>query len=259
MASPTPIYRVSFNGSLIPGYVQTETRPLSFRSSSQSILNRNGGLMSQNGADIRKIQVDLHILSQLSTYASGLDHLNDCKSQYRTALSILARAGENAASLSIGDMDRYTLAVVDNVSAPFEAGQSRMIAYSIVFSAEPYFRASVAKTTTFSGNGTASLTLGDTATTYPTFTVPSGVTAFTATHAASGRVVDFVRGSFGSTITINCANFQVTQNGIDASSTMNNVNYGIKHTTGAGTFSVAITNFAGSGSVTMSVKERYEL
>lgn len=113
-------------------------------------------------------------------------------------------------------------------------------------------------TNTFSANGAFSLTLTDTATTYPTFSVPSTVTAFTATHA-SGKVVQFARGAFTGTVVIDCATMQVLEGTIDASRSMSNVNFGIRHTSGAGSFALTIGGYAGSGNVTVGVSPRTEV
>lgn len=259
MANPTPIYRVQYDGNLLPGYVQTEEQPLTFRVSKQDILNRNGGLLYHSGAGVRDIPLTFHVLSRLSTYSTGLDHLNDCKAQYKEALSILSRASSTGASLYVGDMTRYTTATVESITAPLASDTSRMISYTVKFTAQPFYLDDTEKTATFSGNGTVNITLGDTRETYPIFTIPNTVTAFVATHA-SGRVVDFTRGTFSTQIIVNCGNYTVlTPNDVDRSGTMNNVNFGIAHTSGAGTFSVDITGFSGSGSVTVGIRERYEL
>lgn len=259
MANPTPIYRVKFDGSYLSGYAQSDAQPLGFKTTSQNALNRNGGSLKSNGADVRKITLEMRILSRLGSGSSGLDHLNDCKAQYRDSLKILARAGEDPAALYIGDMTRFTYAVVTNVSGTFQANSSRALTYNVAFDVEPFYQNDTESTATFAADGTVTIALTDTRETYPTFTIPSTVTAFVATHTPTGKIVDFSRGSFGSTIVVDCSSFTVLQGATDASSTMNNINFGIKHTTGAGNFSVDITGYAGSGNVTVGIRERYEL
>jgi hypothetical protein len=258
-AGPSPIYVVTYAGSQFPGYVQAEDQPLEFRHVSQNILNRNGAINSLNGADTRQVSLDFIVMSRLDN-VTDLQHLNDCKDQYRTAMTICANAtGPN--DLYIGATDRHLDAVPLSISAPIEAGSNRFIKYRVTFATDPYYVATTPVTGSFSGNTTVNITpTGNLLTTYPKFTIPSGVTAFTATHAASDKVVDFLRGSVAGEVVIHTSRFTVKKSstGTDASSTMQNVNFGMKHT-GATAMSIVVTGFAGSGTVTVDLYPRYPL
>lgn len=259
-AGPTPIYIVTYDGVQFPGYVQGEEQPLTFRTIQQNILNRDGGILSPHGAEIRKISLDFIVLSRLDN-VSDLQHLNDCKDQYRTALKIAARATD-LAKLKIGDTDKYISAIPTAISTALEAGTSRQIKFRITFDAIPYYISDTPITGSFSGNTTVDLVFAsDSRETYPVFTVPSGVTAFTAAHSASGKTIEFSRGTFTGTIIIRTSNLEVykSSNDIDASATMQNVNFGMKWAGGTGTMSIVVTGFAGSGTVDVEIYPRHEL
>lgn len=256
MPNPTPLYRVKWAGQYLPGYVQAQDINFTKRVIDQTILNRNGGILGDAGAETKQISVVMRYLTRLGD-ASGLDHLNDCIAQHREAMAILG-GNTGIQPLVLGDETRYHNAVFAGATQPLQAGESRRLTTTLTFSAEPFTVDSTEVSGSFSGNGTVNITLPATSTTYPVFTVPSGVTAFIATHA-SGKAVNFLRGLFTGTITIDCSNFHVvTDAGVNASATMQNVNFGIAHTTGAGTFSVTISGMAGSGSVGVDIAPRYE-
>ena len=251
---PTPIYRVKVNTDYLPGYVQNENYPWSGKAFAEGILNRNGGKVQYGGANNVNVTLDFILLSSLGT-ATSLEHIDDLKSQYRSARSIVARAGRS--KVYIGDMTRYLWAVGSASQGAFVAGKDKSLPYSVEWLAEPYLIDDTPVTDTFSGNGAFSLTIPDSGETYPILTVPSGVTAFIATHA-SGKAVEFTRGSFTGTITIDCGDFSVVNDsGVNASATMDGLNYGIV-TDGPGDLDLTITGFGGSGSVTVSVSPRYE-
>lgn len=256
---PTPIYRVKFGTEFLSGYVQTEDGPLTFGVADQTILNRNGGILSKHGARSRRFVLQFIVMSRLGAGVTELQHLNDCKDQVADSSAILSRA-VSPDKLYIGSMDKYVLALPTSISAPLAAGTPRTLRFTVEFSAEPYWRASTPISDSFSGNGTVTMTLPETRETYPVFSVPSGVTAFVATHSASGRAVDFLRGTVTGTIQIDCGDFSVVNasSGADRSRTMQNVNFGIRHTAGAGDFELDITGFAGSGTVDVDVRPRYE-
>lgn len=257
---PTPIYIVTYDANQFPGYLQNEPHSLEFRHTPQNILNRIGGSLSVHGTDLRRISLQFITLTRLGGGFSELDHLNDCKDQFRDASDIVANA-TGLAQLKIGLTDRYLSAIPTAIGTEFIAGTTRSLRYTVEFIAEPYFVGSTPITNSFSGNGTVTLTMPDTLTTYPIFTIPSGVTAFTATHTPSGKVVDFLRGTYTGELVINCGNFSAIKpsNGNDVSGSMQNVNFGIRHTTGAGNFDIAITNYAGSGSVSVEASPRYSI
>lgn len=257
---PTPIYTVTYGSDQFPGYVQSEPQSLEFRYTPQNILNRIGGSVTTHGTDLRRVTLQFIVLTRLGAGVSELDHLNDCKDQFREAADIASRA-TGLDQLKIGSTDRYLNALPVGIGTEFIAGTSRSLRYTVEFIAEPYLIDTTAVTDSFSGNGTVTLTLTDTLTTYPVFTVPSGVTAFTATHTPSGKVVDFLRGSVSGEVEIDCASLEVTKtsNGLDASITMNNVNFGIRHVTGAGDLDIDITNYAGTGSVGVEASPRYSI
>lgn len=257
-AGPTPIYIVTYDGDQFPGYVQAEEQPLNIRTIRQGILNRNGGLSTPHGAEVVPVSLDFIVMSELDN-VTELEHLNDAKDQYHEARKIVARATAPA-KLKIGYTTKYINAVPTSITAPLSAGQSRTIRYRVQFDALPYYIDETAVTDSFTGNDTVALVFAaDTLETYPIFSVPNGVTAFTATHAASGKVIEFVRGTVSGTVTIDCGTFSVTTTTTDASVTMDNVNFGMKHTAGVGTMSIAITGFAGSGTVSVSAYPRYAL
>lgn len=256
MAGPTPIYRVSYDGNNLPGYVQSEDQPISFRTIKNEILNRDGGSIYITGGQLRSASITLRVLSRLAS-GTGLQHLNDCKAQYRQALAYLSRF-EAKKALMIGDTDRYLMAVPNEVSASLTAGEFNRITYSVSFTTEPWYYSTSTITDTFTGNDTVTLTMTDTRRTYPSFSIPSGVTAFTATHAASGKSIVFTRGVASGTVVVDAGAFTVDAGGVNAYATMGNLDFGMYHS-GAGTMSIVITGFAGAGTVTVSMKHRYEL
>lgn len=256
---PSPIYKVKFGTQFLPGFVQTEDGPLVLNVANQTILNRNGGILSHHGAQARRIILQFIVMSRLGAGYTELQHLNDCKDQAADSAAILTSA-LTPEKLYIGSMDKYVLALPTSIGAPLAAGTPRTLRFTVEFIAEPYWRADTPVSDSFTGNGTLTMTLPETRETYPVFSIPSGVTAFVATHAASGRSVDFLRGTVTGAVRVDCGDFSVvnTSSGADRSRTMQNVNFGIRHTTGAGDFELDITGFAGSGTVDVDVRPRYE-
>lgn len=255
MANPTPLYRVKFNGSFLPGYLQEESHPVNKRNTTTDLLNRNGGISGVHGARPREVSLSMRVLTRLDS-ATGVGHLNDCQDQYAEALAICDRA-TTAQQLFVGDQTKYLNAIFTGASTTLTAGENRRLTYSLKFTADPYFLDVTPVTGSITGNGTLNLTMPDTRETYPVFSVPSGVTGFTA--SSGGKTVTFLRGTYPGTITIDCSNFHVTNSNGDASGTMKTMNFGIKHTTGAGTFAIVTTGYAGSGTIGVSVTPRYEL
>jgi hypothetical protein len=261
MPNPTPIYVVTYDGLQLPGYVQNEDRPVVMASIEDTILGREGINSTSIGSKSRQISFTFLVKSELEN-VSDLLHLENCKDQWRSALKILTR-NPGMKELKIKDTDRYYLAKTERSSQPLAAGKSRSIMYTVDFTAQPWAYAETPATDTFTGNGGILLDVGDSRKTYPVFTIPSGVTAFTATDdSGSGKSLDFVRGSYGSVqITIDCAQMLVyrTSTGVDASSTMANLNFGLYYNGTDGNYNITITNFAGSGTVTVDAYPRYEL
>lgn len=259
MPNPTPIYTVTYDGVQLPGYVQSEDRPVVMSSIDDEIMGREGINTVSKGSIKRGIGISFLVKSSLGTGVTDLQHLNDCKNQWRTALAILTRR-PGMKTLYIQDSDRYYLAKTDRVSMPLAAGQSRSIIYTVDWSAQPWAYAAAPVDTTFTGNTTLNITIGDSRKTYPQFLVPAAVTAFTATDE-NGKVLSFLRGTQGGDLTIDCANFRVTRDsdGSNAIGTMTGVNYGLNYNGTSGSYQIVITGFAGSGTVTVRIRNRWEL
>lgn len=257
MPNPTPIYRIKVNNDFLPGYAQTGSSPFTRRTYMQDIINRDGGLLSSLGANIRKLQITMLLRTELDVNATGLQHHENVLEQYQTAVAIVNRQ-TGLLHVRVGEQGKFFKGILESIDAAEEARSARRLVYTVVFNVLPYLFGTEV-TNTFSANGAFSLTLPTTATTYPAFTIPSTVTAFTAVHSASGKTLQFARGAFGSTIIVDCATMTTLEGATDASRTMDNVNFGIRHTSGAGSFSLTISGYAGSGNVTVGVFPRTEV
>lgn len=258
MPLPSAVYLVKYAGTVLPGYCQAEDIPLPLRVAQNNILGRDGGTARVGGAGLRQFTIRMRVLSRLSLASTGLQHLNDCKEQYRSALATLARV-ESGSPLYIGETDRYIECLPSNVSAPQEAADSRRITYSITFdSAKPYFIGStVSSSTAVSGNGTLTLSIGDTRKTYPVITVPSGITRITLSHSNTGKSFT-LSGSHASPIEVDCGSLQITSAGSNAISYLTSgPNFGIYHV-GSGTLTLSSSNVTGSGDVVIEMTPRYE-
>lgn len=259
MANPAPIYIVSYDGVQLPGYVQGDDRPITLDNNKDKVFGRDGGIVTPTGAGLRSIGLTFYLPSDLSS-GSGLDHLNNVMNQYRVGLATLTRPyGENP--LVIHNTDRYYLATVEKISAPLTAEKHRTIRYSVDFTAQPWAISTVAQTGSFSGNGTANVTgMTGSRRTYPIFTIPAGVTAFTATDGY-GHTLEFLRGAYTGEIEVDCATMLVTKtsDGTNAINTMVTLNYKLYYSPDSDTFPITITGYAGSGTVDISVPKRYEL
>lgn len=265
MPPPTPIYVVLYgdDDEQLPGYVQSEARPIALGNSRILVPGRDGGLIKATGADLREITLTFLIKSRL-TDGSGLDHLNDCLEQYQTALAILMRRSEGYGlrPLHVGATDRHYMAMPTDVSAPLEAGRSRAINYTVSFVAESWSYGDTALTASITGTGTTNVTgLADSRRTYPVFSIPSGVTAFTASDA-HGHTVDFLRGTVGGEVIIDCAKMLVTQGTGSAMAAMQNLDFGMYYDpyeeAVLGTLPISVAAKGGSGTVEVSVTPRYE-
>lgn len=261
MPNPTPIYEVEYGGEQLPGYVQSVDRPTALNSIVNGYFGRDGASLYVPSAAPRQIVIDMLIRTRLGTNVTGLQHLDDVMDQYRDALAILTRTyGEN--NLRIRDTDRYYRAIVESVRAPITAQSSTRAVYTVTFNAQPWAFGVTPLSGSFSGNGTVTITgLSDSRRAYPVFSVPSGVTAFTAADD-NGKQIVFTRGAFtGSTITIDCSNLTVTTSGgVNAINTMSNLNFGLYYAPNVdGEFDIVITGKTGSGTVGVDVTPRYEL
>lgn len=260
MANPAPIYIVSYAGEQLPGYVQSDDRPIVFGNSTDNFFGRDGGLVTPTGAGLRDIALQFHISSTLGSGYSGLQHLDNVLDQYRSAAAILTRPyGQN--SLVIHDSDRYYLASFERMSAPLTADRSRSIKYTVDFIAQPWAISTVAQTGSFSGDGTVNITgMAGSRRTYPVFDIPATVTAFTATDGY-GHTLTFLRGTYPGQITVDCATMLVyrTSNNANSINTMVTLNFNLYYSPDSDTFPITITGYAGSGTVDISVPKRYEL
>lgn len=258
MPNPTAVYTVFYDGQQLPGYVQTEDRPISLRHISDNIYGRDGILSSTIGANAREIGMNFLLMSDAGANASGLTHLDNVMDQYREALKILTRE-PGMKQLTIHDADRYYVARVDSISAPLDAGQSRAIRYSVDFTAQPWAYATTATSSTFTANGAVNLALGDSRRAYPVFVVPAGVTHFVATDE-NGKVLSFTRGTASGTITIDCGELTaVSGSGVNAIITIDDLDFGLHYKGTDGTYTVTISEFTGTGTVDISIRARYEL
>ena len=258
MANPTPIYTVRYGSEQLPGYVQGEDRPVVLNSVDNKLLGKDGFDTAFAGTAPRDIALNFLIMSSLGSSVGDLAHLEDCKTQWRNALKILTR-NPGLKQLEISDTDRYYLAKVDRVSAPLTSERSRSIRYTVDFTAQPWAIGKTAVTTTFTGNGTPSIAIGDSRKTYPIFSIPSGVTAFTVTDE-NGKILQFLRGTASGTITVDSGTLTAsTASGGSAVTTMVNLGFGLFYAGTDGVYNMTVSGFAGSGTVTVSMYPRYEL
>lgn len=140
---PTPKFKIQVDGNVLPGYCQSIEEPGTFRLSAHSISGRDGGPITNSGAENKTVTLGMRVLSRLDN-VDGLQHLNDCLDQYREALEIAARA-DNAV-LHIGDTDRYLEdANLASWSAPLEAPDHKAVDYTLTFQTQPWY----VSTTTF--------------------------------------------------------------------------------------------------------------
>ena len=259
MANPAPLYVVSYAGEQLPGYVQGEDAPIVLGSNAEKVFGRDGGINTPTGANLRGIQLQFILISELGN-ATGMQHLDNLRGQYREAAAILSRPfGEN--ELVIHDTDRYYMAKVDKISMPQSVERSRTAIYTVDFTAQPWAISTVAQTASFSGNGTVTVSgLNGSRRTYPILSVPGTVDAFTATDE-HGHTIEFDRGALTSTITIDCAKMEANRPSNPAMTTMLNLNFGCYYDplTDGDNLVLTVTGFTGSGSVTVDVPKRYEL
>lgn len=257
MANPSPIYQVTYDGVQLPGYVQNEDRPVVIKSADNEIAGRDGFTATAFRTGARQAALTFLVKSELGS-ATELEHLENCKDQWRTALKILTR-NPGFKQLRIHDSDRYYLAKPEGSSMPLEAGRGRSITYDVDFSMQPWAIAVSPATTSFTGNGGINLAIGDSRRTYPIFTIPAGVTAFSATDENS-KVMSFLRGANTGTITIDCGAMTATNaSGVSAVTSLVNAGFGLHYKGSDGNYAITITGFTGSGTVNVEMYARYEL
>lgn len=254
---PTPIYIVEYDNQQLPGYAQQIDRPVVMKSVDNEVIARENLITDSVGAEPRRIGMTFLVKSRLSN-STGLQHLDDCEQQWEDALKILTR-NPGMKELFVHGSVKYFLAKSDRISMPILATQSRSMSYSVDFTAQPWAIAVTPATQSFSGNGAISVAIGDSRKTYPIFTVPASVTAFTATDE-NGKVLNFVRGAHTGIITIDCGEFIVINNsGVSAVTSMTTLAFGLNYNGTDGTYGLTITNYAGSGSVVVDMYGRYEI
>jgi len=258
MPNPSPVYVVTYGGTALPGYCQSEDIPLFMRVSSNEILGRDGGTQARRGAALRDISITMRLLSRLSS-GSGLDHLNDCKDQWRAALSTLIDA-EGAAQLKIGETDRYVMAEFLSSTEPLSSAESSHRAtYNVTFKGNPpYFLGAVVSGSGFiSGNGTITTSIGDTRRTYPIISIPTGITRITVSNSNTGKWFTISGTHAADPIIIDCAKLLVTKAGSNAAFYLKtSPDFGISHM-GSGSLVLSMSNVVGSGTVTVTMQPRY--
>lgn len=258
MSNPTPIYLVKYAGTTLLGYAVDEDIPLAMRLSAVAVIGSDGGGLSRRGGDFRAFRVGMRILSRLGNNATGLQHLNDCKNQWRTDLATLSRTTGTAA-LYIGETDRYIMCEFESSSAPLVATNARAISFTINFKGNPpwFFGTEVSTNKAISGDDTIAVTVGDTRKTYPTITIPTGITGITIAHAPSGKSLT-LSGAHVDPIIVDCATLQITSGGENALSYLtSSPDFGM-YQMASGTLTLTITAVTGSGTVVLAVTPRYE-
>lgn len=257
MPNPSPLYIVTFGGTALPGYCQGEDLPLFMRLNASDVLGRDGGTIAQRGAAMRDVSITLRLLSRLAT-GSGLDHLNDCKDQWRSALATLIDA-DGAQQLKIGESDRYINATFESSSEPLSAADSpRRATYTVTFKGNPpyFIGATVSGSASVSGNTTITTAIGDTRRTYPTITIPTGISRITLVDGSTGKSFT-LSGSHAAPLVIDCATLQITEGGSNAVSYLQtSPDFGIYHV-GSGSLVLSSSNVVGSGTVTVTMQPRY--
>lgn len=259
MANPTPLYRVKFAGSYLPGYAQTEDYPLTMRNVMVDIINRDGGEHYQNGAGFRDYSVGMRVRSRLEN-TTGIVHLGDCMEQYREALRICARA-EPEQPLYIGEVGvaHYVEATFKGSSYSLTAPDHRAMNYRLDFSTSPYFLGqTVSGSQAVSGNTSIALNMTDTRRTYPVIDIPTGITAITISHTPSDKSFTLA-GTHTNLITIDCGRLTVINaNGVNkVADITSGPDFGIYHV-GSGTMTLDITGVSGSGTVSVRMQPRLE-
>lgn len=157
VGQPTPVYKIQFNGSILPGYGQAVDDPLVKRVTPRRVPYQSGGAGTALGADARSVRISMRLLTRLSRNTSSRARLDDLMEQYRDTLAIVDRVVEPT-ELYIGDSDRYLLATFVEASMPLTAPDHQAATYTLTFSAEAYYRATTATTNYREGIGPARIT-----------------------------------------------------------------------------------------------------
>lgn len=257
MPNPSPIYIVTYSGTQLPGYVQSEDLPLFMKTSQAEVLGRDGGTQARRGAAMRDISLTFRVLSRLSSGATSLEHLGDCVDQWRSGLNTCIDM-DGSAQLKIGDTDRYINAEFISSTAPLQARESRRATYTMTFRGNPpyFIGATVSGSAAISGNGTITTSIGDTRKTYPTITIPTGITRITLSHSTTGKSFT-LSGSHASPWVVNCATLQITQAGSNSIEDLQTgPDFGIYHV-GSGSLVLSASNVTGSGTVSVTMQPRY--
>lgn len=259
MTNPTAQYRVKFDGTYLPGYLQVEEFPLTMRNVAVDIINRDGGVIYQNGASSRDLSLEFRVLSRVEN-TTGMVELGDCIEQYREALRVCARADTNQ-PLYIGDtgVSHYLLATFKDSSYQLNAPDHDAMNYTLNFSTSPYFVGpTVSGSQAVSGNTSISLNMTDTRRTYPEIDIPTGITAITIAHTASAKTFTFA-GTHSNTVTVDCADLTVEDSTGDnfVAFITSGPDFGIYHV-GSGSMTLNVTGVTGSGNVRVRMAPRLE-
>lgn len=257
MPNPSAVYTVQFSGTTLPGYCQFEDLPLFMKVASSEILGRNGGTQDRLGASMRDVTLRMRLLSTLSG-GTGAQHLDNVMDQWESAMNTCVDA-EGPAQLKIGRTDRYLNAEFISASAPKESIESsRRYTYTLTFKANPpyFIGTTVSGSAAISGNGTITTAIGDTRRTYPTITIPSGITRITLSGVGTGKSFT-LSGSHASPWVVNCATLQITQAGSNSiEDLISSPDFGISHQ-GSGSLVLSSSNVTGSGTVSVTMAPRY--
>ena len=259
---PTPIYRVKYNGTNLPGYLQNEDVPIEQTAYNVKVLGRDGGFLGEHGYNFKEITVNLLLLSRLDRGATGLQHLNDCKAQWRDALAIAARA-DGLQPLYIGETDRYVNAVFVGATAPLQAPVTNRVSYTMRFMAEPWFLSATPFTDTRAASvGIYSVTPGNSRKTYPVFTIATGITAITIEDDTVGGSGNYfiLSGTHTNPWVVDCGKLTITENGVNVISVLiSDPQFGIWWQGGAtDTMDINVIAKTGSGNITIDMPLRYE-
>lgn len=135
---PNPVFRVVVNDTPVPGYAQSLDDPLDFNFDTPSVPGMHGTPVTAQGAANKTVSLSMRVLTSL-VHATGMEHLNNCLTQYREALAILART-PGPFRLYLGDTDRYLEAWLTGYSLPLEAPDHKALTYSATFLTKPFYR-----------------------------------------------------------------------------------------------------------------------
>jgi hypothetical protein len=261
MANPTPIYRVQYNSQYLPGYVQSDDRPLSMSNVVSTPFGRDGAYVKKTGTKLRPITLSFLVKSRLNNISTGIQQLEYSMDQYREALQIVTRVTAES-QLQIHDADRFYMATVDEVSLPMTAGRTNSLVYTVRWQAQPWAISTTTPSTSFSTTGDKVVTnvvLDAARRSYVILTINSGVTALVATDDW-GHTIDFTRGAFTGDITVNTADMTIeTAGGVNAVASLNDLNFGMFYDDNTGSFTLHVATYTGSGTYTVAVTPRYEM